>query len=156
MTVKKTGQRTAETQQNLTAEEGAREAAVRELEQLAKVYDPFGTNTGVAKYLRGQLKGGLLHDERQSILDRMAEARRNFDEDDERVKSQLTRTQLVLGDTASGQLRFTVKGGRAFIQFKHRSFKKWKTIFVIRQDGSLSIMARITQNASLRRGEEPQ
>ena len=153
MTVKKTGARTRETQQNLTAEEGKLEEQIRYDEANLPPWLPEGTKSPLRQFTGG----GLLHEERQSILDRMAEARREaVDEDTERIKGQLTRTQLVLGDTASGQLRFTVKDGRAFIQFKHRSFKKWKTIFVIRQDGSLSIMARITQNASLRRGEEPQ
>ena len=153
MTVKKTGARTRETQQNLTAEEGKLEEQIRYDEANLPPWLPEGTKSPLRQFTAG----GLLHEERQSILDKMAKARREaVDEDTERIKGQLTRTRLVLGDTASGQLRFVVKDGRAFIQFKHRSFKRWKTIFVIRQDGSLSIMARITQNASLRQGEEPQ
>mgnify|MGYP001576464107 CR=1 FL=1 len=152
MTVKKTGARTGETQQNLTAGEGKLEEQIRYDEANLPPWLPEGTKSPLRQFT----EGGRLHEERQSILDRMTEARKDVDDDDERIKGQLTRTQLVLGDTASGQLRFVVKDGRAFIQFKHRSFKRWKTIFVIRQDGSLSIMARITQNASLRQGEEPQ
>src|SRR3990167_10580823 len=152
MTVKKTGQRSYLNQQNLTTEQGKLEEQIRYDEANLPPWMPEGSKSP----LRQLTEGGLLHDERQKILDARASVINDELNTENKSGAEEGKRKVLTLTDGIGKLRFVMKDGRAFIQFNHRGLKRWKTIFVIKQDGSLNITARITQNASLGSGQEPQ
>ena len=56
---------------------------------------------------------------------------------------------------AGAEFRIIPNKGKVFFQFKSRKTRQWRTVLAIREDGSLAISSRATQNYVPRQGEAP-
>ena len=66
------------------------------------------------------------------------------------------KTSSVLHVKGSGaEFRIIPNKGKVFFQFKSRKTRQWRTVLAIREDGSLGISSRATQNYVPRGGEAP-